>query len=152
MKHRLAGAKIAAGSHAWAIERIDGTSKQLGINFEYCILPDHEISQYEKGHEKHDEEMKMPVENVNKAVELGICAFYAFDIESLDLGRGGVLNPQTSKLVVAYRDDQGEVHKYSAVCHHLQGVVCSNRVEKWNLIQRRWWWCFRTCEREPITG
>ena len=76
-KHGQAGARDAASSHAWAIKRVGEIAKQLRIECEYRILPDYEISQYEKGHPKHDEEMQMLKEDVNKAVELGIPASYA---------------------------------------------------------------------------
>lgn len=78
-KHGSGGAKIAAESHAWASKRVGEISKKLGIDCEYRMLPDYEISQFEKGHPKHDEEMKMLAEDVNKAVELGLSASYAAD-------------------------------------------------------------------------
>lgn len=52
------------------------------------------------------------------------------DIEELPIGCGGVLNPQTSKPIAVYKDESGGVHKYSAICPHLQGVVCWNHTEK----------------------
>ncbi|KAL2268038.1 hypothetical protein VTJ83DRAFT_2884 [Remersonia thermophila] len=52
------------------------------------------------------------------------------DIEDLELGCGGVLNPATSKPLAVYKDPEGKVHKYSAICPHMQGVVCWNHVEK----------------------
>ncbi len=54
------------------------------------------------------------------------------DIESLGLGTGGVLNPKTSKPVAVYKDDEGNVHTYSALCPHLKGVVC------WNMLEKSW--------------
>jgi Rieske Fe-S protein len=34
------------------------------------------------------------------------------------------------KPVAVYKDENGKVHKYSALCPHLKGVVCWNAVEK----------------------
>jgi glycine/D-amino acid oxidase-like deaminating enzyme/nitrite reductase/ring-hydroxylating ferredoxin subunit len=52
------------------------------------------------------------------------------DIEDLVPGDGGVLNPTGGKPVACYKDDQGNVHKFSALCPHLKGVVCWNSSEK----------------------
>jgi len=52
------------------------------------------------------------------------------DIESLAMGQGGVLNPKTKKPLAVYKDDQGKVHQFSALCPHLQGAVCWNKTEK----------------------
>ena len=75
-KHGEGGAKIAAESHLWASKRVGQISRQLGIECEYRTLPDYEISQYRKGDPKHDEDMKMLQEDVKKASELGIPAYY----------------------------------------------------------------------------
>ncbi|EMC93179.1 hypothetical protein BAUCODRAFT_150541 [Baudoinia panamericana UAMH 10762] len=52
------------------------------------------------------------------------------DIEDLPNGEGGVLNPATKSPMAVYKDDEGKVHKFSALCPHLKGVVCWNRSEK----------------------
>lgn len=52
------------------------------------------------------------------------------DIESLGLGSGGVLNSATGKPTAVYKDENGGVHKFSALCPHMQGVVCWNKTEK----------------------
>ena len=52
------------------------------------------------------------------------------DIEDLAPGNGGVLNPTGSKPLAVYKDDGGQVHKFSALCPHLKGVVCWNSAEK----------------------
>jgi len=54
------------------------------------------------------------------------------DIEDLKPGCGGVLNtsPATQKPMAVYKDDSGKVHKFSAICPHLKGVVCWNAAEK----------------------
>ncbi|KAK3640933.1 hypothetical protein LTR56_011583 [Elasticomyces elasticus] len=52
------------------------------------------------------------------------------DIEDLPNGEGGVLNPTTKAPLAVYKDDEGGVHKFSAMCPHLKGVICWNRTEK----------------------
>ncbi|KAK4160488.1 FAD dependent oxidoreductase-domain-containing protein, partial [Cladorrhinum sp. PSN259] len=53
------------------------------------------------------------------------------DIEDLKPGCGGVYNPTNLKKPMAvYKDENGKVHKYSALCPHLKGVVCWNDAEK----------------------
>jgi len=59
--------------------------------------------------------------------------FLQSDIEDLgDLknGCGGVLNPKTSKPVAIYKDENGTVHRYSALCPHLKAVVSWNGTEQ----------------------
>lgn len=52
------------------------------------------------------------------------------DIEDLVPGDGGVLNSGTKKPIACYKDEEGVVHKFSAICPHLHGVVCWNSAEK----------------------
>ncbi|KAK4623715.1 Putative Rieske 2Fe-2S iron-sulfur protein [Fulvia fulva] len=52
------------------------------------------------------------------------------DIADLPNGEAGVLNPTTKTPTAVYKDDEGNVHKLSALCPHLKGVVCWNRTEK----------------------
>lgn len=52
------------------------------------------------------------------------------DIEDLGHGKGGVLNSATDKPIAVYKDENGKVHKRSAICPHLKGVVCWNDGEK----------------------
>ncbi|KAK3994387.1 putative oxidoreductase [Cladorrhinum sp. PSN332] len=54
------------------------------------------------------------------------------DIEDLRPGCGAILNtsPLTKKPLAVYKDDSGKVHKYSALCPHMKGVVCWNDAEK----------------------
>ncbi|KAL2023279.1 hypothetical protein VTK56DRAFT_3017 [Thermocarpiscus australiensis] len=52
------------------------------------------------------------------------------DIEDLALGSGGVLNSAAKKPVAVYKDENGKVHTYSALCPHMKGVVCWNAAEK----------------------
>lgn len=75
-KHGEAGAKAAAESHQWALRRVGEVAKELGIACEYRMIPDYEISQYEKGNPKHDEEMKELREDSEKASKLGLKTTY----------------------------------------------------------------------------
>ena len=52
------------------------------------------------------------------------------DIEDLAPGTGGVIKPTTKMPIAVYKDDGGEAHRLSALCPHLQGVVCWNDAEK----------------------
>ncbi|KAF5005424.1 hypothetical protein FDECE_8128 [Fusarium decemcellulare] len=48
------------------------------------------------------------------------------DIEDLGLGMGGVGSTPTA----VYKDEDGNVKKFSALCPHMKGVVCWNATEK----------------------
>ncbi|KAH8805308.1 gamma-glutamylputrescine oxidoreductase [Xylogone sp. PMI_703] len=52
------------------------------------------------------------------------------DIGDLPKGSGGVLNSKLSSPVAVYKDENGNVSQYSALCPHLKGVVCWNAAEK----------------------
>lgn len=52
------------------------------------------------------------------------------DIEDLVPGEGGVLNTNPTNPLAVYKDEGGQVHKFSALCPHLKGVVCWNSIEK----------------------
>ena len=52
------------------------------------------------------------------------------DIEDLAPGSGGVLNPTTKTPMAVYKDEDGNVSKFSALCPHMKGVVCWNKAEK----------------------
>lgn len=52
------------------------------------------------------------------------------DIEDLAPGQGGVLNSLIKNPIAVYKDEEGEVHQFSALCPHMKGVVCWNGVEK----------------------
>ncbi|KAK0724864.1 hypothetical protein B0H67DRAFT_480601 [Lasiosphaeris hirsuta] len=45
------------------------------------------------------------------------------DIEDLVPGTGGVLNKGVSAPVAIYKDEDGKVRSFSALCPHLKGVV-----------------------------
>jgi glycine/D-amino acid oxidase-like deaminating enzyme/nitrite reductase/ring-hydroxylating ferredoxin subunit len=52
-------------------------------------------------------------------------------VDEIAPGQGAVLREGLTKLAV-YRDDNGKLHKHSAICTHLQCVV------NWNHIERSW--------------
>ena len=52
------------------------------------------------------------------------------DIEELMPGTGGVLNSIPGRPVAVYKDGEGNVSKFSAICPHLKGVVCWNKTEQ----------------------
>ncbi len=53
------------------------------------------------------------------------------DESELRPGEGALMRKGVTKLAV-YRDDNGQIHKMSAVCPHLMGIV------QWNGIERSW--------------
>ncbi|KAK3059841.1 hypothetical protein LTS18_009935, partial [Coniosporium uncinatum] len=71
-KHGDEGAKLAADSHNWAIERVGEVSKELNIDCEYRKLPGYQVSQYERGDPKHSEEVEQLKQEVSKAKSLGM--------------------------------------------------------------------------------
>ena len=52
------------------------------------------------------------------------------DVEDLGLDQGGVINPTAKGPEAVYKDKDGKVHRMSALCPHLHGVVCWNSDEK----------------------
>lgn len=54
------------------------------------------------------------------------------DFADLPNGEGGVINSKNplQKPLAVYKDEGGQIHKFSALCPHLKGVVCWNRTEK----------------------
>ncbi|CAO2655537.1 Nn.00g043400.m01.CDS01 [Neocucurbitaria sp. VM-36] len=75
-KHGDKGAKAAADSHHWAINRVGEISKQLGIECEYRQLPAYDFSQYPRGAKEHADDIKTIIEEGRKAKELGLKAEY----------------------------------------------------------------------------
>lgn len=75
-KHGDKGAKAAAESHTWALNRVGEISKQLGIECEYRHLPAYDFSQYPKSSKNHESDMQVIVEEGMKAKELGIPTEY----------------------------------------------------------------------------
>lgn len=74
-KHGKDGAKMAAESHAFAIERVGEISKELGIECEYRRLPGYYISQYPKGESGHDDEIAELKEELALTKELGMATY-----------------------------------------------------------------------------
>jgi len=87
-KHGDKGAKIAADSHTWALNRVGEISKQLGIECEYRQLPGYDFSQYPKGDKNHASDMQTVIEEGRKAKELGIATEYreGFKLKGWDGG------------------------------------------------------------------
>jgi glycine/D-amino acid oxidase-like deaminating enzyme/nitrite reductase/ring-hydroxylating ferredoxin subunit len=52
------------------------------------------------------------------------------DVEDLGVGQGGVLNPTAATPQAVYKDENGKIHRMSALCPHMKGVVCWNNDEK----------------------
>ncbi|PVI00874.1 FAD dependent oxidoreductase [Periconia macrospinosa] len=75
-KHGDDGAKAAAESHMWALNRVGEISKQLGIECEYRQLPGYDISQYPKGTKEHSEDMEEIIKDGEKARALGLKTQY----------------------------------------------------------------------------
>jgi len=75
-KHGDKGAKLAADSHQWALNRVGEISKQLGIECEYRHLPGYDLSQYPKGTKEHADDIKTLIEEGRKAKEVGLQAEY----------------------------------------------------------------------------
>ncbi len=50
-------------------------------------------------------------------------------VQEIPRGEGAIIRKGLSKLAV-YRDDEGKLHKHSAVCTHLQCIVRWNKAEK----------------------
>jgi glycine/D-amino acid oxidase-like deaminating enzyme len=57
-KHGQKGAKAAADSHTWALQRVGEISKELQIDCEYRMLPGYEVSQWPRGDKRHDEDAR----------------------------------------------------------------------------------------------
>ncbi|KAI4251305.1 MAG: hypothetical protein LQ352_004922, partial [Teloschistes flavicans] len=70
------GARLAVESHSYAIDRIGEISKELGIECEYRLLPGYDISQYQRGQDGHEDDIKEFKEEARKMSELGIKAEY----------------------------------------------------------------------------
>ncbi|KAL6712235.1 hypothetical protein ACN47E_000112 [Coniothyrium glycines] len=76
-KHGDKGAKAAAESHTWALNRVGELSKQLGIDCEYRQLPGYDFSQYPKSDtEEHASDIRSLIEDGQKARELGLSTEY----------------------------------------------------------------------------
>jgi len=79
-KHGHDGARAAADSHTWALNRVGEIAKQLDIECEYRHVPGYEFSQFPRGDKKHDDDMKELKEEAKLAKELGIEAEFRDDL------------------------------------------------------------------------
>jgi glycine/D-amino acid oxidase-like deaminating enzyme len=77
-KHGDTGAKLAANSHSWAIDRVGEIAKDLSIECEYRRLPGYQVSQYDrkKNPKEHNDDVKELKAEVAKAQELKLDAEY----------------------------------------------------------------------------
>ncbi|KAI1759853.1 DAO-domain-containing protein [Hypoxylon sp. FL1150] len=73
-KHGESGAKAAAESHTWALNRVGEVAKELGIDCEYRHLPGYRVSHHERGTEEHKKDLEAIKEDVDLAKKLGIDA------------------------------------------------------------------------------
>ncbi|KAI8960572.1 DAO-domain-containing protein [Daldinia sp. FL1419] len=75
-KHGEKGAKAAAESHTWALNRVGEISKELGIDCEYRHLPGYRVSKYQRGTEEYEKDIQEIKEDVEMAKKLGIDATF----------------------------------------------------------------------------
>ncbi|KAI1261914.1 FAD dependent oxidoreductase [Xylariaceae sp. FL1019] len=73
-KHGEEGARVAAESHAWAIQRVGELSRKHGIKCEYRLLPAFRIPEHPVGTEEHKAELQEAREDVELAAKYGIDA------------------------------------------------------------------------------
>lgn len=78
-KHGENGAKFAAASHNWALERVGQVSNELGIDCEYRVLKAYNISQYPRGSQEHDKDVRELVGDMKAAINAGLEAEYLKD-------------------------------------------------------------------------
>ncbi|RWA14485.1 hypothetical protein EKO27_g557 [Xylaria grammica] len=78
-KHGKSGAKFAAESHQWAINRVGGIASELGIDCEYRLLPGYMVPQHERGSKEYDDDIQEIQEMVKASNEAGLKA--QFDAE-----------------------------------------------------------------------
>ncbi|KAI1477980.1 DAO-domain-containing protein [Daldinia eschscholtzii] len=75
-KHGEEGAKAAAESHTWALNRVGEIAKELGIDCEYRHLPGYRVSQYQRGTEEYKKDLEEIKEDAELAKKLGIDATF----------------------------------------------------------------------------
>lgn len=71
-KHGNKGAKIAAESHSWAVQRVGEIAQTLGIDCEYRRLAAYEISQYSRNDHRHEVEVHGIKHEVEAGQRLGL--------------------------------------------------------------------------------
>ncbi|KAI0834605.1 DAO-domain-containing protein [Hypoxylon sp. FL0890] len=75
-KHGESGAKAAAESHTWALNRVGEIAKELNIDCEYRQLPAYRVSQYQRGTEEWKKDIEEIKEDAELAKKLGIDATF----------------------------------------------------------------------------
>jgi len=75
-KHGESGAKAAAESHTWAIQRIGQIATQLGIDCDYRHVPAYRVSQFERGSSDHEKDMQEIQDDVAYARKVGVNASF----------------------------------------------------------------------------
>ncbi|PWY67121.1 gamma-glutamylputrescine oxidoreductase [Aspergillus sclerotioniger CBS 115572] len=101
-EHGFNGARIAAESHAWAIERVGQICKSIGIDCDYRRLPGYEISPYPRGHPSYHAHVARLKQEVKLARTLGLPATFHHDLTvqgwngSLDHGEGAKFADQAT--------------------------------------------------------
>jgi glycine/D-amino acid oxidase-like deaminating enzyme/nitrite reductase/ring-hydroxylating ferredoxin subunit len=66
------GARISAESHQWALEHVGEVSNELGFDCEYRRLPGYQVSQYVRGQDGHEDDVKTLKEEVEYTKTLGL--------------------------------------------------------------------------------
>jgi glycine/D-amino acid oxidase-like deaminating enzyme/nitrite reductase/ring-hydroxylating ferredoxin subunit len=79
-KHGLDGARAAAESHTWAINRVGELSRELDIDCDYRQLPGYRVSQYQRGTSEYDADVTTIKDDILLASELGIEAEWKDDL------------------------------------------------------------------------
>lgn len=79
-KHGEKGAKVAAESHTWAVNRVGEVAHKLGIECEYRKLPSYDLSQYARNDKRHAEEVKQLKDDVEAAKQAGLDAYFQDDL------------------------------------------------------------------------
>ncbi|KAI0977277.1 DAO-domain-containing protein [Xylaria arbuscula] len=78
-KHGKSGAKFAAESHQWALNRVGEIASELGIDCEYRQLPGYMVPEHERSSKQYDDDIQEIKENVEAAKQSGLQA--EFDAE-----------------------------------------------------------------------
>ncbi|KAI1312924.1 FAD dependent oxidoreductase [Xylaria venustula] len=78
-KHGKSGAKFAAESHQWALDRVGEIASELSIDCEYRHLPGYMVPEHERGSKEYDDDIQEIKQNVEAARQSGLQA--EFDAE-----------------------------------------------------------------------
>ncbi|KAL3478052.1 DAO-domain-containing protein [Aspergillus californicus] len=75
-KHGNEGARNAAESHTWAIDRVANIARKLEIDCEFRYLQAYKVSQYPRGHPSHVSDIENMKSEADLARDLGIDAMW----------------------------------------------------------------------------